>query len=115
MENLNKKFVVVVLAAVVTIGSMALFRPITKFTAELFVKPKLSGDQLCSRDLKQFVQFKDPDSVRINSVVPNEQRPGRYTMSVSAKNSYGGYGDPSTCSCGTDVPAGRVTDLYCGG
>jgi hypothetical protein len=100
--------------AVVVAGAL-LFRPVAKVTIQSAAEVKLTGDQLCSRDLKQFVQFKDPDSVRINSVKPNEQRPGRYWMSVSAKNSYGGYGDPTTCSCGTDASAGRVTDLYCDG
>ncbi len=72
-----------------------------------------SGDQLCRAALKTFVTFKDPDSVKINSVTPNDQRPGRYLMSVSAKNSMGGYGDPIACTCG--APADTVTDLHCDG
>lgn len=71
----------------------------------------LTGGEMCVRDLTRFVQFKDPASVRINSVEPNLQRPGRYFLSVSGKNSFGGYADPVTCTCGTAVD--RVTDLHC--
>lgn len=70
-----------------------------------------SGEELCRRDLKTFVKFNDPDSVRINSVTSNTERPGRYMMSVSAKNAMGGYGDPVACTCG--APADKVTDLHC--
>lgn len=73
----------------------------------------LSGEQICSRDLKQHVQFNDPDSVRINSVTPNDLRPGRYWMSVSAKNAYGGYGDPLSCSCGVDTTSAKALDIHC--
>ena len=71
------------------------------------------GGALCKRDITSFVAFKDPASVRVNSVVPNPQRPGRFEMSVSAKNSFGGYGDPITCACG--APNGAVTDIHCDG
>lgn len=74
---------------------------------------KLTGGELCRRDLKIFVRFNDPNSVRIHSVEANAQRPGRYMMSVSAKNAMGGYGEPTTCTCGTDAAKGVVTDLHC--
>ncbi len=73
----------------------------------------VSGDQLCTGSLKKFVTFKDPDSVRVNSVEPNDKVPGRFYLSVSAKNSYGGYGDAVTCTCGT--ANGAVTDMHCDG
>lgn len=75
----------------------------------------LTGAQLCTRDLTKFVQFKDPSSVLVNSVEPNDQRPGRYWMSVSAKNGFGGYNAPTMCSCGSDTTTGVVTDLHCDG
>ena len=93
----------------------------TSHTPSLFAKPAavaaLSGEQICSRDLKQHVQFKDPDSVRVNSIQPNGVNGTNehlYMMSVSAKNSYGGYGDPMRCSCSADLTTGRVTYLFCG-
>lgn len=76
---------------------------------------KVSGGQICIRDLTQHVQFKDPASVRTNSVQPDEVNANLYRMSVSAKNSYGGYGDPMRCSCAVDPVAGLVTYLYCAG
>lgn len=69
------------------------------------------GAELCRAALKTMVSFNDPDSVRINSVEPNEARPGRYRMYVSAKNAMGGYGDPIACTCGTGN--GAVTDMHC--
>jgi hypothetical protein len=70
-----------------------------------------SGESLCRANLTKLVAFKDPASVRINSVTPNPDRAGRFFMSVSAKNSFGGYGDAITCTCGTDV--GVTLDMHC--
>lgn len=71
----------------------------------------VDGAQMCQRDLTSFVSFKDPQSVRVNYIKPNPNREGRYEMSVSAKNSFGGYADATLCTCGTK--AGAVTDLHC--
>lgn len=74
---------------------------------------EVPGDLLCRAELKTFVKFNDPESVRINSVAPNPDRPGRFLMSVSAKNAMGGYGNLVNCTCGTAKQA--VTDMHCDG
>ncbi len=60
-----------------------------------------TGEQACTRDLKRFVTFNDPDSARVNSIVPND-RAGNYDMSVSVKNAMGGYGAPVFCTWATE-------------
>lgn len=76
---------------------------------------QLTGDQICVRDLKSHVVFKDPDSVRVNKVSAGDEKASFYNMSVSAKNSYGGYGDSITCSCTPKVATDEVIYLYCEG
>lgn len=74
-----------------------------------------SGEQLCRRDLTVHVKFKDPDSVRINSIKASGHTVEHYDMSVSAKNSYGGYGDPMECSCIAEPDHDRLRYMFCGG
>lgn len=73
----------------------------------------LIGAELCARNLKVFVTFPDPDSVKIHSIEPNQDRPGRYFLSVSANTSAGGDNSTMRCNCETDLSKGKVTDMYC--
>lgn len=108
----NKLALGVFAAAAVGAAALALY-PRAPAVAAASASTSLTGEQLCRKDLVAMVQFRDPASVRINSVQPNPDRAGRYFLSVSAKNAYGGYGAPFTCSCGTDVSAGVTLDMHC--
>jgi len=73
-----------------------------------------SGEQLCQRDIAKHVQFKDPDSIRINSIKASGHTVEHYDMLVSAKNSYGGYGAPMQCQCIAEPAHDRLRYMFCG-
>ena len=86
-------------------------------TVAQVVDPLVVGEKLCRRDIAKHVQFRDPESVRINSIAAgNLMKAGQhYTMSVSAKNGFGGYANPTECSCVADVPNDRLEYMFCPG
>jgi len=98
----------------------------------------LTGEELCKRDLKRHVTFKDLDSVRIESIAEAEQRTTKlkivndqvieepdpnplkpdpafpvYNMQINAKNSFGGYTGPKPCSCHADIQGQRILEVIC--
>ncbi len=99
--------------AVFAAGTMA-YSARGKTTAALptaQVAPKaLTGPELCVRDLNAFVQFKDPDSVKITSAEVSEMTHSVLLM-VNAKNGFGGYTGAQVYSCDVDVPGQRVTAI----
>jgi len=71
-----------------------------------------TAEQICRRDVAAQGNFRDPESVRIRSVKPNGGN--HFNIIVSAKNAYGGYGDPMRCQCKGDPEVGKITYLFCG-
>lgn len=73
----------------------------------------------CAARLRQDVEFKDPDSVKVLGIeragfvpVPNgEARLRVYLMRVNAKNSYGGYVGPKDYLCYVDRADERLAVL----
>lgn len=100
------------LALLIAAGTIAC-KPVEPTAAIAATTAKLSGADLCRRDLKSFITFRDPDSVKINSVVQDDELKDFFKMSVSAKNGFGGYANPTPCSCTADVATGKVTYLFC--
>lgn len=112
----NKVVSILAIGVAVVVLTMVLKPQIGEKRGSAAPKEKvLTGDQLCERDLQKFVTFRDPESVKINSIEPNPDRPGRYFLSVSAKNGVGGYNMPVNCTCGTDVSKALTTDMHCDG
>lgn len=109
-------------ASAVIVAAVAAFATVTihkrgtaKPSAAITTPIPLTGEQLCERDLKKFVIFKNPDNMQINSVEPNAMREGRYWISVSAKNNSGGYNIPINCSCSVNAKTATVSGIQCKG
>jgi hypothetical protein len=113
----NSKITVVLLALLTAIGVAAagtIFKPLNVSQPPVAaLDMQLIGAELCARNLKVFVTFSDPDSVKIHRIEPNQERPGRYFLSVSANTSVGRDNRTMRCHCETDLSKGKVTDMHC--
>jgi hypothetical protein len=73
---------------------------------------RLTGEELCRRDLTKMVEFRDPASVRIESAVTESN--GEVSLVVNAKNGFGGYTGPQSVFCQPDMAGQRVEVMTLG-
>lgn len=67
--------------------------------------------ELCVSGLKSFVDFKDPDSVKVGAVDPASLHKDTWLMLVNAKNGYGGYIGDSVFACKLDETHRKVLSI----
>jgi hypothetical protein len=83
---------------------------------------RAANDHVCVKSLHTFVQFTDPESVRVVSISPTGTAAEfevagtkvialRYSMSINAKNEYGGYVGARAFSCYVSRASGQVLGI----
>jgi hypothetical protein len=116
MKQIGYVLILVGVAALLMIAVLSSKAPVVEnHYFKKSIPSTLTSADICRRDLLDHVTFKDPESVRIRSVAPESTHTaGHHRMSVSAKNSFGGYGTPLACDCVAKPAEDRVEYLFCG-
>lgn len=77
-------------------------------TAQVF-----SAEAQCRHALVNHQAFKDPGSVIVRDIWISPKEPNHVMLTVSAKNSFGGFGNKVTCDCIAESGSPTVKAMHC--